>query len=76
MNEIKPVKPIVSFKGVHEAFENEYLFLKKNHDIRKFNEKGTFLKNIGFGNSIATKIYNSIAKNANIIDEYEKKYLK
>lgn len=67
--------PTKTFKEVHEELENESLFLHKKHNIRDFQIKADFLNDIGFNNSIATKIYGAISKNASVIDAYKEKYL-
>jgi hypothetical protein len=64
----------VSFKEVHADLENENLFLNKSHDIRNFYKKGSFLKDIGFTNSIATKIYLEVSEKNNIIQKYNQIY--
>ena len=64
----------VTFKEVHAELVNESTFLQKNHDIRGFAEKANFLAQVGFTNSIATKLYGAIAENHRVIEEYEDKY--
>lgn len=64
----------VTFKEVHAELVNESTFLQKNHDIRGFAEKANFLAQVGFTNSIATKLYGAIAENHGVIKEYEDKY--
>lgn len=63
-----------TFKEVHEELENEHMFLQKNHDIKNFQEKADFLNRVGFINSIATKLYDAIGNNHNIVEEYARKY--
>lgn len=63
-----------SFHEVHKDLENEVLFLDKNHNINDFKEKANFLLDIGFNNSIATKIYLAISDNHSIINDYKIKY--
>lgn len=67
--------PTKTFKEVHEDLDNEQLFLKKSHDIKGFKEKADFLKNIGFTNSIATKLYTAVADNHSVVQQYDAKYL-
>lgn len=64
----------VSFKEVHKMLEENFVFLKKDINVQDFKEKGDFLSNIGFKESIATKLYNELANKQNIIQEYENKY--
>jgi len=63
-----------TFKEVHQEIENESLFVIKNHDTTRFKEKANFLSNLGFDNSIATKLYHAISDNKDIIQEYAIKY--
>ena len=63
-----------SFKEVHQDLENESLFLTKNFDTNDFNRKADFLKDIGFTNSIATKIYAGIVDNKDLISHYNDTY--
>ena len=76
MEETKKVRtlPMVSFEEVHRELAEEAAFLDKDHDIGEFNEKATFLKDCGFGNSIATEIYDGISKNAHVFNDYKRKY--
>jgi hypothetical protein len=64
-----------TFKDVHAEIENENLFLHRNHDINNFKSKADFLESIGFTNSIATRLYSAIAKNHEVIQQYNQKYL-
>lgn len=64
-----------TFKDVHAEIENESLFLHRNHDINNFKSKADFLEKVGFTNSIATRLYSAIAKNHDVIREYNQKYL-
>lgn len=63
-----------TFKEVHQELENESLFLQQNHNIKDFKSKADFLKDIGFQNSIATKIYSAISDNYSVIESYKQKY--
>ena len=63
-----------SFKEVHQDLENESLFLTKNFDTNDFKRKADFLKDIGFTNSIATKIYAGIVDNKDLISHYNDTY--
>lgn len=66
--------PTKTFKEVHEDIDNEQLFLKKDHNIENFKEKATFLENVGFTNSIATKLYKAVADNHSVVQSYDMKY--
>lgn len=66
--------PTKTFQEVHEELDNESFFLNKEHDIESFAKKAKFLTEIGFTNSIATKVYGAIAENHGVIQEYERKY--
>ena len=66
--------PTKTFKEVHEDIDNEQLFLKKDHNIESFKEKATFLENVGFTNSIATKLYKAVADNHSVVQSYDMKY--
>lgn len=70
-NEVKIRK---TFKDVQKNLKDEHIFLLKNHDLKGFNEKSKFLKNIGLTNSIATKIYSGILENKNVFNDYQNKY--
>lgn len=74
MEQITTKRIIKSFKDVHIDLENEFLFLQKNHNISDFKTKGEFLDSIGFSNSIATKLYNSITTNQDVISDYRVRY--
>lgn len=63
-----------SFKEVHQDLENESLFLAKDFDTKDFKSKADFLKDIGFTNSIATKIYAGIVENKGLISHYNDTY--
>lgn len=65
-----------SFKEVHASLNQECEFLQRvNHDQQSsFSEKGTFLSNIGFKNSIATKMYQAVVKNSWKIKDYQQAY--
>jgi hypothetical protein len=63
-----------TFKEVHADLEHEQIFLQQNHDVSNFKKKADFLSSIGFQNSIATKLYSSIAENNHFFRDYEKKY--
>ena len=65
---------VKTFKEVHQEIENEHLFLQQQHDIASFREKASFLKGVGFANSIATKLYGSISDNYELIKTYGAKY--
>lgn len=67
--------PTKTFKEVHEELEMEASLLKKNHNVAAFKEKAEFLTDVGFIDSIATKLYAAIAENQGVIAEYERKYL-
>lgn len=64
----------VSHKQVHAELEQEALFLHKNHNIEAFKEKADFLNTIGFTESIATRLYDGVAKSHSVIKGYEQKY--
>ena len=74
MIETIPQKKIVSFKEVHKELELEAQFVNKDHDILGFKEKADFLTNIGFVDSIATRIYKDISENSETIKLYKDKY--
>lgn len=63
-----------SFKEVHQDLENESLFLTKDFNTKDFKKKADFLKDIGFTNSIATKIYAGIVENKGLISHYNDTY--
>lgn len=69
----KPL-PTKTFQQVHEELESEALFLKKEHDVTGFKQKSDFLKQVGFSNSIATKLYEAVADNQHVVAEYAHKY--
>jgi len=65
----------VSFKEVHAELLAEVDFLgKKEHDLKGFSEKSSFLKAIGFNNSIAAKLYDSIGNNYDLIQDINNRY--
>ena len=68
-------KKTVSFKEVHLDLEKEAILIKKS-DLKysDFSNKGTFLNNCNFGNSIAAKLYNAIAGSRSVVNEITKKY--
>ena len=63
-----------TFKDVHQDIDNEFIFLKQNHNTQDFRKKGDFLIKVGFKNSIATRLYKAISDNPYRAQEYEKKY--
>jgi len=63
-----------TFKDVHQDIDNEFIFLKQNHNTQDFRKKGDFLSNVGFKNSIATRLYKAISENPFKAQEYERKY--
>jgi hypothetical protein len=68
------ILPTKTFKEVHEELELESLFLQQNHNVRDFSDKANFLSEIGFKNSIATKLYKAISENSTVIQDYNRKY--
>lgn len=69
----KPL-PTKTFHQVHEELESEALFLQKEHDVSNFKNKSNFLKECGFNNSIATKLYEAVADNQHVVAQYARKY--
>jgi len=63
-----------TFKDVHQDIDNEFIFLKQNHNTQDFKKKGDFLSKVGFKNSIATRLYKAISENPFRSQEYERKY--
>ena len=63
-----------TFKDVHQDIDNEFIFLKQNHNTQDFKKKGDFLTKVGFKNSIATRLYKAISDNPFRAQEYERKY--
>ena len=63
-----------TFKDVHQDIDNEFIFLKQHHDVKDFKTKGDFLSQVGFKNSIATRLYRAISDNPFRAQEYERKY--
>jgi len=70
MNNIKTL----TFQEVQHELNKESLFIKGDFDVEDFRKKGDFLTNIGFENSIATKLYNSISNGVQVINNYKVKY--
>jgi len=64
----------VSFKEVHAEIEKESQLLKGKYDHHDFGSKGTFLDDIGFGNSIATRMYKDMSDLKDVIERYNTVY--
>lgn len=64
----------VSFKEVHAEFEKESQFLLEHKDVSSFRDKGSFLLRSGFEGSIATRLYNELAKGAHVFQRYQDHY--
>lgn len=73
---VEPKKPVSkTFKDVHAELERESLFLTQGKfDPKTFAEKGEFLDKLGFGNTIAAKLYLSVANNHHVVQEYAVRY--
>jgi len=67
-------REVKTFKEVHAELEMESSLLGKNHNISDFKRKGEFLRDAGFINSIATKLYTGITENHHLFEEYSRKY--
>lgn len=65
---------VKSFKEVHQELEMEHMLLQKNHDVQDFKNKSSFLKAVGFSNSIATRLYEAIADSTHIVKDINAKY--
>lgn len=68
------ILPTKTFKEVHEEIESEHLFLQQKHNVKDFSDKANFLSEVGFKNSIATKLYKAISENSTVISDYNRKY--
>jgi hypothetical protein len=67
-------KETKTFKEVHAELDNEHIFLHQKFDVESFKNKAKFLSDIGFTNSIATRMYAAIAEYVDVIFEYQAKY--
>lgn len=63
-----------TFREVHAELEAESTFLKKKRDTTQFTKKANFLKDCGFINSIATKLYDCIGYNHYVASNFETRY--
>lgn len=68
--------PTKTYKDVEAEIESQYLFAKEARDTVDFKKKGGFLFEMGFSNSITTKMYRELADAGNIIAKYEAAYHK
>lgn len=63
-----------TFKDVHTEIENEFRFLREVSNNKEkssfFVDKANVLKNVGFENSIATKLYSAISDNYNEVEDF------
>lgn len=65
---------VLTFKEVHAELEMENNLLLKEHNIQDFSQKANFLKDIGFKESKATKMYSAIVSSEDYRKGFNQRY--